>query len=756
MTETSGQAAPRRPRRQLVVCCDGTSNTLTGGQRDTNVVRLVDMLQAGGSRSDPDQLVYYDPGVGSPDGLPPTGLLGFLTGPARQVLGLAVGSGIYDNIGEAYLFLCREYGKYETLGAATTEDEIYLFGFSRGAFTVRAVAGMVNMFGLIRPEQEQLLPMLLNVYFTPRPDQQATTVKGLGMVREVIAGGKPQLSRTKIAEQVRMNFTTPIGADARIHFIGVWDTVKSVGVPGLRKEITNDATIDTGRFTHVRHLLSLDEHRRQFLPRPFTGNVRENQSLRQLWVRGVHGDVGGGGNRSEVLADGTRRWTVSALSEVTFRWMIAEAQQVGLRHVADAGEAQPGVRVLIDRRVKVTDQLYAVPWWTLTGMALRQPIGVPAGNILRPENSSQLASSSENLTDADVPPQAWSFVDGHADHPSVAGLCGQGSADVLLRPIDQAKQPVDVAYDVASGRANRRFRAADVSDGQVSLDGVEVSTPWSTLKLSTRLRALLAAVLAVFAAVLLSRATGEWPIQQLGFSREPTALDLLAQLGMLVATLYVMGLLATRAYSSRLTWRRAASARPTLELRGAKKEIWQPSRQSPRMVRLGALVLRLEPGVLTVSPLGNVVSFAFAGGVGAILAQAFALTVGWEPAAVALRAVSGAFAVLAWAGVLGLLVLLLDALRLAAVRRESRAVGYELLVVAGLSGLVIVLYDLAVRRLEAAMKNDQSTVGNAIGWIADHPWSVVLGVLLVAGLAASVVAGYAVGRYRKSLASVPA
>src|SRR5262245_41344042 len=139
--------------RQIVAFLDGTNNTLTGHRTDTNVLHLFEHLSA---RRDRDQVLYYDPGVGSPDLLPFTDLNEWLSRKWERLRGLASGRGIFENVGQAYMFIAQRY---------RPGDEIWIFGFSRGAFTARSVAGMIHLFGLIRPEHESLLPTLLRVYF---------------------------------------------------------------------------------------------------------------------------------------------------------------------------------------------------------------------------------------------------------------------------------------------------------------------------------------------------------------------------------------------------------------------------------------------------------------------------------------------------------------------------------------------------------------------------------------------------------------
>ena len=287
-----------QPGRNLVLLFDGTGNIL-GNQQDTNVVKLLRMLGKGRDPSGqaPTQLVYYDPGVGTANEFPADGLFSKARNKARQLAGLALGSGVFPNMAEAYRFLVNTYQR---------GDRIYLFGFSRGAFTARAVAGMINMYGLIHTEGLPLIETLVRTYFAPRG-------------RKNQAGTK---SREAFARDVIDNFS--LGRTPLVHFVGVWDTVEAIGsglMGGIR--ITNSTDFDRKRFAHVRHAMSLHESRSKYTPRRyedphFTAQEQPWRSYDQRWFRGVHSDVGGSYAR-----DG--------LSDLTLAWMVDQAVAQGLR-----------------------------------------------------------------------------------------------------------------------------------------------------------------------------------------------------------------------------------------------------------------------------------------------------------------------------------------------------------------------------------------------------------------------------------------
>ena len=135
-TFASNAFAHKQPGRNLVLLFDGTGNIL-GNQQDTNVVKLLRMLGKGHDPSgkEPTQLVYYDPGVGTTNEFPADGIVSEAKNQLRQLAGLALGNGVFPNIAEAYRFLVNTYQR---------GDRIYLFGFSRGAYTVRSLAGLLR------------------------------------------------------------------------------------------------------------------------------------------------------------------------------------------------------------------------------------------------------------------------------------------------------------------------------------------------------------------------------------------------------------------------------------------------------------------------------------------------------------------------------------------------------------------------------------------------------------------------------------
>ncbi len=270
--------------RKLVVLLDGTGNEI--GSNLSNVLKFYRMLE-----KDEDQLVYYDPGVGT-IGTP--GWWDQLKVKFQGVLGLALGYGLDENVLGAYSWLARNY---------RDGDCIYLHGFSRGAYTARVVAGFIHMCGLLWPEQLNLCGYALVAY-----------------KRSADTGDL----------EIGFNFRRIAGARRpRIRLVGVWDTVSSVITP--RPDRFYLPSLQTLPFTRTnpsvetfRQAISMDERRRMFrlnhwrdpqgsVPDPVTGRVR----TRQVWFAGVHSDVGGGYPESQ-----------SALSKFPLLWMIRQARDL--------------------------------------------------------------------------------------------------------------------------------------------------------------------------------------------------------------------------------------------------------------------------------------------------------------------------------------------------------------------------------------------------------------------------------------------
>jgi uncharacterized protein (DUF2235 family) len=263
--------------KNIVICCDGTGNEF--GDHNSNVVKLYGTLIIDGTA----QVGYYHPGVGTMGSPTATNKLSKTWSVLK---GLAFGAGLLDNVGDAYRYLMNVY---------ETGDNVFLFGFSRGAYTVRVLAGVLHMFGLLSPGNEGLIPYVTRLY-------AKKTRRAGGMVHTF-----------QVAQGFKDTFCRP----CPLHFVGVWDTVSSVGW------IWNPVQVPyTGRNPDMlvgRHAVSIDE-RRCYFRNNLWGSPFPNQDIKQVWFAGVHSDVGGSYPEAE-----------SGLSKITLEWMLHEALHFGLK-----------------------------------------------------------------------------------------------------------------------------------------------------------------------------------------------------------------------------------------------------------------------------------------------------------------------------------------------------------------------------------------------------------------------------------------
>ena len=276
--------------RDLVVMLDGTGNEL--GRNLSNVLKLFRITSKGDN-----QLVFYNPGVGT---IGKPGRWRRFRQNVSKVFGLMTGWGLDANVLAAYRWLCRNWEE---------GDRIWLFGFSRGAWTARVLAGFIHMIGLLRPDQENLSGYALVAY-------------------------------KKAAEQddlpIAWHFARVSAArKTTIHFVGVWDTVGSVIVPRKDRLIPSleklPYTEQNPSVRFFRHAMAIDERRRMFratrwkpdqkyVENPFSKEEPPDQDAKEVWFAGVHSDVGGGYPESE-----------SALSKFPLIWLIEEAKDAGLK-----------------------------------------------------------------------------------------------------------------------------------------------------------------------------------------------------------------------------------------------------------------------------------------------------------------------------------------------------------------------------------------------------------------------------------------
>lgn len=264
-------------KKNIVICADGTWNRPEEEPDDvaTNVLRLARAIRpftAAGAA----QHVFYDWGIGSY---------------YARVRGGITGLGIHKNIMDAYRYIVQNYAP---------GSRIYLFGFSRGAYTVRSLCGLINNCGILKRPDARLIQTAFDHY---KRKGEAYKPSGQASVR------------------FRRDHSH---ASREVHFVGAWDTVGALGVPisllGLFD--SDDEFYDTKLGDNVRtarHAMAIDERREDFEPTLWL--PREGLDLEQVWFAGSHGDVGGGYPPDD---DGL------LASDVPLKWMLEEAGRAGL------------------------------------------------------------------------------------------------------------------------------------------------------------------------------------------------------------------------------------------------------------------------------------------------------------------------------------------------------------------------------------------------------------------------------------------
>lgn len=272
--------------KRIAICADGTWNDLdqidkqTGKRRPTNVTKVARAVLARAA-DNADQVVLYHDGVGTSGGL-------------DKFTGGAFGRGIEANIRVLYRFLVYNY---------EPGDELYFFGFSRGAFTVRTLIGFMNKFGLVQKDDDYWVPDIYACYEGSK------------------GPGSPEYTRAFHG----VKDTRPCPP---IKFIGVWDTVGALGAPGFLGQVFNKSKYqyhEVGLNVHIENAfqaLAIDEQRKAFTPDIWMRPADWTGKLEQAWFAGVHSNVGGG-------------YAPDGLANEALHWIVEKAEGLGLEFDKD-------------------------------------------------------------------------------------------------------------------------------------------------------------------------------------------------------------------------------------------------------------------------------------------------------------------------------------------------------------------------------------------------------------------------------------
>lgn len=261
--------------KRLIICCDGTWQTLTN-LAPTNVFKIAQIIKPIAHDGTP-QLSYYQPGLGTEHG------------EFDRITDGIFGWGMDTAIQEAYRFLCFNY---------EPGDEIYLFGFSRGAYTVRSLAGLLYCAGLLQRPYIRKTPQAYELYRD-----------------RALAPSHP----------AAIAFRNQYGEAVPIKLLACWDTVGELGVPNQipwlsewvnTKYQFHDTKLNR-QIEHALHAVAIDERRKAFEVTPMTISGGATTKLKQVWFPGTHGCVGGGLPDSSGLSDAALQWTIDMVGKLS-------------------------------------------------------------------------------------------------------------------------------------------------------------------------------------------------------------------------------------------------------------------------------------------------------------------------------------------------------------------------------------------------------------------------------------------------------
>jgi uncharacterized protein (DUF2235 family) len=276
--------------KRLIICSDGTWQKISSPY-PTNVVKITQAIA-----TDPHNCVFYGEGIGTGNFI-------------DRLMGGLFGWGIDKNIQDAYRFLCLNYAP---------GDRIYLFGFSRGAYTVRSLVGLIRSVGILPRQGIRQIPQAYQTYqnakrkYANKSDKTRESIK----IREldVVAKFRQEMSR---------EFGTEYQELVSITLLSCWDTVGALGIPQLpwlpfsryfNKKYQFHNTKLSSTIEHAIHAVAIDENRKMFSHTPM--QPAQVGQVKEVWFPGVHGCVGGGIAANSPLSNAALLWTIAEVEKL--------------------------------------------------------------------------------------------------------------------------------------------------------------------------------------------------------------------------------------------------------------------------------------------------------------------------------------------------------------------------------------------------------------------------------------------------------
>jgi uncharacterized protein (DUF2235 family) len=290
--------------KNILIFSDGTGQGASMPSKRTNVLKLYEATKDAADAA--NQTTFYDPGLGAADDKDD----GWWRW-GHDLLSKATGLGISQNISDCYGALIDLY---------QPDDRIYLFGFSRGAYTARSVGGVLSLCGI--PTQDSRGRSLQGE--ANKKVRDALVAEAVESVYKHYGNDRKKAERVRLGAEYRRRYNGNLAGteDPPVpYFIGVFDTVRALGMPGSSglvgwRHAFHDATLNS-RVPYARHAISIDENRDVFKPELWeeTEADRTSGRIKQVWFPGVHSDIGGGYAECE-------------LADLTLAWMIDEATSI--------------------------------------------------------------------------------------------------------------------------------------------------------------------------------------------------------------------------------------------------------------------------------------------------------------------------------------------------------------------------------------------------------------------------------------------
>lgn len=302
--------------KRIIICADGTWNKPGNVEQGVRVATNVEKIYHSISNDKITQITYYDDGVGTKNTF------------FDKFIGGMTGLGLQEKIKKAYRFIVKHY---------QPGDELYFFGFSRGAYTVRSLAGLIRNAGIVKNESD--VDEAFKLYRSKKDAHKPNGAHAVNFRKE-----KSHNHHHQVAENIPADTSHSIKEGAiegggvnsthvsnlhddhviRIKFMGIWDTVGALGIPlGIFRiwnwirnsfhDVTLSSTID-----HAYHAISVDERRKLFTPSIWIKSTNDtygtNKNVKQMWFAGVHSNVGGG-------------YPDIGLSDISLKWIVKKAKE---------------------------------------------------------------------------------------------------------------------------------------------------------------------------------------------------------------------------------------------------------------------------------------------------------------------------------------------------------------------------------------------------------------------------------------------